>query len=203
MHDLVELRAVNEVIVQLILHIGPQVRTESIVVKGHQRVAIQQDPIARGWRPAPERPPSCFAGTGIDAGRAGSAYLLRASPGRKAPRRPPTRTPIWCDKLADRRPCAHSPRDAHAIDVLIVLGDSYIVENGNSHLDRFQCLATAGGFLGQKVPLTVPIGERRGLPIDFNRQLGGGKQQAARMFPRQRSGCSPPAAQRPSGSTGC
>ena len=65
---------------------------------------------------------------------------------------------------------AHIPRaDAHAVDGFLVLGHGCIVEYGDGHLDRFQCLAAAGGFAGQQAALVIPIGERGGLPVDLDR----------------------------------
>ena len=49
MHDLVEFGTVDEVIIQFVVHIAPQVGAKGIVVERHQRAAIQKDAItARG-----------------------------------------------------------------------------------------------------------------------------------------------------------
>jgi hypothetical protein len=48
-HDAVELRPVNEVVIQLVVDIAPEVGAERVVVKGHQRITVQQHAVpARG-----------------------------------------------------------------------------------------------------------------------------------------------------------
>ena len=45
MDDLIELRTVDKVIIQFIIHIRPEIGTRCIVMKSHQRVTIQQNAI--------------------------------------------------------------------------------------------------------------------------------------------------------------
>ena len=151
-------------------------------MKGHQRVAVQQHTIPAG---GDQHGNDCLHVLLVQvlmlAAQVQHTFFVRTQAVERlvvSPLEPqPGVVGLPIDDLA------HVPRaDAHAINVLIVLGHGCVVEHGNGHLDRLQCLAATGRFAGQQTPLTVPIGERRGLPVDFDRQLGRGKQQALRRL---------------------
>ena len=45
-NDLIEFRTVDEVVIQFVVHVAPQVGAKGIVVERHQRAAVQEDAIA-------------------------------------------------------------------------------------------------------------------------------------------------------------